>query len=96
MNGRLRVLIDSFAETHRLSQRERSVLQLAASGAVVKEIAVQLSCSPRTIEEYWQRMFAKIGCRSRGEVLAQLLDFATMGPEIDAENPAGSALPTAD
>jgi DNA-binding CsgD family transcriptional regulator len=55
----LRGVDSSAIET--LSQREREVLSLAASGYLDKEIVKQLGVSPNTLRTYWTRIRAKIG-----------------------------------
>jgi DNA-binding CsgD family transcriptional regulator len=56
-----------------LTQREREIALLAASGAASKEIAEQLVLSVRTIQNHLQRAYEKLGLTSRKE-LAEALD----------------------
>jgi PAS domain S-box-containing protein len=56
-----------------LSDRERTVLLLAADGLTDKEIAQRLSLSQRTIGTYWERMREKLGHYSRTQLVARFL-----------------------
>ena len=60
------------APTSRLSPREFAVLQLAVTGAPMKEIARQLGISPRTVAFHKYRGMAALGLRRNSE----LVDFA--------------------
>ena len=53
----------------RLSEREAQVAKLLANGFVMKEIAVQLKVSPRTLESYRARAFQKLGLKSRADLV---------------------------
>lgn len=52
-----------------LTGREREVLQLAARGLHAKEIARDLSISPRTVEVHKARIMAKLGARNVAELV---------------------------
>jgi DNA-binding NarL/FixJ family response regulator len=69
----LRPILALLVSEHRLSARESEVLELAAIGRVNKEIAAVLNCSPKTIDVYWSRLFAKLRIHSRAEALAIVL-----------------------
>ncbi len=53
----------------RLTPREREVLQLLARGLQNREIAAELTISPRTVEVYKARMMEKLQCRSLAEAI---------------------------
>jgi DNA-binding CsgD family transcriptional regulator len=55
-----------------LSKRERDVARLAATGLQSKEIAARLSLSVRTVDNYLQRAYAKLGVTNRGDLATAL------------------------
>lgn len=57
------------AERGILSEREAEVAKLLARGLALKEIAQQLEVSPRTLESYRARAMAKLGLKSRAELI---------------------------
>ncbi len=54
---------------NRLSEREREVLDLIASGATNREIAESLHISPWTVKEYTGTVYRKLGVRNRAEAV---------------------------
>lgn len=52
-----------------LSERERSVLSLIASGATNPEIALELHLTPHTVKEYASELDRKLGVRNRTEAV---------------------------
>jgi DNA-binding CsgD family transcriptional regulator len=70
-------LLQRFCARHALSGREAEVLRLCVGGATAKETAIRLRCSQRTVDDYWARIFDKVGLRSKAEILASLLRTAT-------------------
>jgi len=54
---------------HRLTSRERSVLQLIAEGRTNRSAAEFLSVSPKTIEKHRARLMQKLGLRNASELL---------------------------
>ncbi|MEI6253536.1 MAG: LuxR C-terminal-related transcriptional regulator, partial [Mycobacteriaceae bacterium] len=55
----------SLGEIAPLSAQERRIAELVASGSTTKEIAAQLSLSPRTVDGHLYRLFPKLGITSR-------------------------------
>jgi DNA-binding NarL/FixJ family response regulator len=55
-----------------LSDREREVAELAATGLVRRQIAERLVISPRTVDSHLQRIYGKLGVTNR-EALARIL-----------------------
>ena len=52
-----------------LSDREREVLALVATGATNKEIAATLYLSPHTVKEHTSAIYRKLGVRNRAEAV---------------------------
>ncbi len=52
-----------------LSRRESQVMRLLAVGRTVKDIAEELSMSPRTLETYKARAMSKLNLKSRAELV---------------------------
>jgi DNA-binding CsgD family transcriptional regulator len=59
--------------SHGLTYRERQVLQRVIAGEPSAEIAAQLHISANTVQDHLKAIFAKVGARSRGQLVAQLL-----------------------
>lgn len=57
------------AESNPLTARELDVLETAAAGATVGEIADRLSLSRGTVRNYLSRILTKVGARSRVEAI---------------------------
>ncbi|MEU6411106.1 response regulator transcription factor [Microbispora sp. NPDC046933] len=57
------------ADSNPLTARELDVLETAACGATVGEIADRLSLSRGTVRNYLSRILAKVGARSRVEAI---------------------------
>ncbi len=62
-----------------LSDREREVVSLIASGSTNREIAEELYLSPHTVKEYTSGLYRKLGVRNRAEAVqrAQSLGLIT-------------------
>jgi DNA-binding NarL/FixJ family response regulator len=60
---------------HRLTSRERSVLQLIAEGRTNRSAAEFLSVSPKTIEKHRARLMQKLGLRNASELLLAAVDM---------------------
>lgn len=56
-----------------LSERELQVLQLGVEGLGNKQIAIQLSIGPRTVQTHWRNIFDKLGVCSRTEAIVYSL-----------------------
>lgn len=66
-------LTDSHPQPIGLTDRERQVLELVASGAANKVIAKELALSSRTVEAHLRSIFDKLGVTSRTEAVASAL-----------------------
>lgn len=64
-----RTAIESGTEVETLTLREIEVLQLLAKGYTNRQIAEQLSLSPRTVEGHRANISAKLGLHSRVELV---------------------------
>jgi DNA-binding NarL/FixJ family response regulator len=64
---------------NRLSEREREVLGLIASGATNREIAESLHLSPWTIKEYTVTVYRKLGVRNRSEAVQRAQRVGLIG-----------------
>lgn len=62
-----------FALATGLSPRERSVLEVLATGASTRQLADRLYLSEHTIQDHLKSIFDKTGCRSRPTLLANAL-----------------------
>jgi DNA-binding NarL/FixJ family response regulator len=56
-----------------LSERELTVLTLLAEGRHNREIATQLSISPRTVDRHCDNIYAKLGVGSRTEAVVRAI-----------------------
>jgi DNA-binding CsgD family transcriptional regulator len=56
-----------------LTRRERQVLQRVIAGSTSSAIADQLHISVNTVQDHLKSIFAKVGVRSRGQLVARLL-----------------------
>ena len=54
-----------------LTEREQEVLRLLANGTRQKEIALELSISPKTVGTHIQNLLGKLGVHSRAELVAR-------------------------
>jgi two-component system response regulator DesR len=54
-----------------LSDREREVLDLIASGATNREIAGRLYLSPHTVKEHTSSLYRKLSVRNRAEAVTK-------------------------
>ncbi len=63
-----------------LSDREFEVMDLIARGKSNAEIARQLFLSEKTVKNHVNRIYAKLGVKTRGEAIATWLGVAQSGP----------------
>lgn len=62
-----------YGETVKLSDREREILDLLATGYLYKEIADRLSISRETVHNHLRRIYEKLHVRSRTEAVVKYL-----------------------
>ena len=63
----------------RLSDRERSVLSLIASGATNPEIAEALHLSKHTVKEHTSAVYRKLGVRNRAQAVQRAERLGLVG-----------------
>lgn len=62
-----------------LSEREAEVVRHLAQGLTMKEIAAQLSLSPRTLETYRARAMEKLGLKNRADLVRYAIHRGWLG-----------------
>ena len=62
-----------------MSEREREVVGLVATGYANKEIAAQLNVSVKTVETYRYRAVEKLGLRNRSDLVRYAIDRGWIG-----------------
>lgn len=63
--------IELFVRAVGLSAREGELVRLLWTGSSTREAAAEMVLSPHTVGDHLKSVFAKTGCRSRGELLAR-------------------------
>jgi DNA-binding CsgD family transcriptional regulator len=61
-----------YEEHNSLSPREKEIVRLIARGLPNKAIAAVLEMSPWTVASHLRRIYAKLGVKSRAEMIAQV------------------------
>ncbi|MGV1009545.1 MAG: helix-turn-helix transcriptional regulator [Dermatophilaceae bacterium] len=77
-------LLGMLLEAYALTQREREVCRQVIAGRSTADIAGRLVISANTVQDHLKSVFAKVGVRSRGELVARLR------PEGAATDSAGA------
>ena len=82
-----------------LSEREREILRLVATGVGNKEIAQVLGISPNTVKVHVRRIFAKLGVETRAAATRQALEMGLVMTAREEEaqptaQPAAAPVPT--
>lgn len=78
----------SLGETAVLSAQERRIADLAATGHTTKQIAAQLSLSPRTVDGHLYRLFPKLGITTRAGLSEALRRHDSARTAISGESRA--------
>jgi two-component system NarL family response regulator len=72
-----------------LTPRERQVLQAIASGVTTRGLAHSMGISPKTVENYKQRIFSKLGVQNQAHAVAVALRRGLLSaPAMTAPAPA--------
>jgi DNA-binding CsgD family transcriptional regulator len=77
-------LIDT-ERIEKLSNRERQILALAASGYLDKQIAVQLGVTGNTLSTYWRRIRLKLGNAHRVTLAVAYVEHASSQEPISTK-----------
>jgi len=63
-----------------LSRRQIECLFHVLRGMTIKEIAICMRLSPRTIEHYLETVKDKLNCKSRSQLVAKVVEIVTTQP----------------
>jgi DNA-binding response OmpR family regulator len=72
----------------RLTPREEQILKLLARGRTLKQVAAELTISPKTVGTHIQNLFAKFDVHHRAELVARAYALRLVEPETTV-GPAG-------
>lgn len=72
-------VVDLVALAYELSPRERAVCAEVIAGHPTERIARELAISAQTVQDHLKSCFAKVGVRSRGELVARLRPVSAPG-----------------
>src|SRR6478672_8058246 len=78
-------------DSSQISEREREILRLVATGATNQQIAHQLNISINTVKVHLRNIFGKIGVASRTEATV----FAVRSGLVQISEAATTSMPTA-
>jgi DNA-binding CsgD family transcriptional regulator len=74
-----RLFLEAFCLRHRLTPREREVVDLLLDGLATENMASRLGISAHTVRDHLKRVYRKTGARSRSELLS-FLSSARLAP----------------
>lgn len=75
-------VVELHCQAHGLTPRERQLVQLILSGLSTRQLADELSISPYTVKDHLKAVFDKVGVRSRGELVADILGQAPVAEPV--------------
>jgi DNA-binding NarL/FixJ family response regulator len=70
---------DADSEQAVLSERERQVLEMIASGSTNREIAARLFLSPHTVKDHTSALYRKVGARNRAQAILRAQQLGILG-----------------
>jgi DNA-binding CsgD family transcriptional regulator len=73
LESRLKGVVLAIAKQFGLSPREIEIVMRSSTGVGTKEVAADLGCSAKTVDEHWRRILKKAGFASRWEIGAEVL-----------------------
>ncbi|PRY46512.1 helix-turn-helix transcriptional regulator [Umezawaea tangerina] len=68
-------VVPESTDADKLSDREREVADLVVAGLTYKQVGDRLFISAKTVEHHMARIRQRLGCTSRGELLARLREI---------------------
>jgi len=83
LESRLEGVVLTIARRFGLSPREIEIVVRSSTGIGTKEVAADLGCSAKTVDEHWRRILKKAGLCSRWEIGAEVLAGALHHGEPD-------------
>jgi two-component system, LuxR family, response regulator FixJ len=78
-HSRQEQVADWAARARELSLRQRQVMRLVARGLSNKDIAIELTLSPRTVENYRAWVMEKMGARNLADLVRMVVVLETVG-----------------
>jgi len=90
-------LADAATVNHfeQLTRQEGEVVRALLSGSTNREMADRLFVSVKTIETHLTRVYRKLGCRSRNQVIAGYYAGTLPALQLQAGAPSGGSDPAA-
>ncbi|WP_460071387.1 helix-turn-helix transcriptional regulator [Streptomyces sp. YKOK-I1] len=79
-----------------LTEADVAVVRMVSDGATNRQIAAELACSHKTVEQRLTRLFQRTGCRSRAELAAAWLNGILTGPGVASASPSSGFGPPDD
>jgi DNA-binding CsgD family transcriptional regulator len=78
LSGRQRASNNQLMNHFKISQREHECLYHLAHGRSAKQIAIKLSISHRTVEEYLENAKIKLNCFNRSQLIERVINLGIL------------------